>query len=276
MPMPKRGVAFTFTVALVEQANRPQFKANPSLAVGDVKISKDNGALANITTLPTVAPASSRLVQVALDATEMTADRIDVQFVDAAGAEWDECIITINTTAVTVDDLVRSTTPANTLDVSAAGNAGIDWGNIANPTTAQNLSGTNIDTDQVVASVSGAVGSVTGAVGSIAAGGIAAAAFAAGAIDAAAIAANAIGASELAADAVTEIITGLLDLTDGIEIGLTPRQALRLMAAADAGKLSGAATTTVTIRNAVADTADRIQATVDSSGNRTAITYNLS
>lgn len=47
------------------------------------------------------------------------------------------------------------------------GYAGVDWGKVANPTTALNLSGTNIDVDQIVASVSGAVGSVTGAVGSV-------------------------------------------------------------------------------------------------------------
>ena len=58
-------------------------------------------------------------------------------------------------------------TEGNTLDVTSTGAAGIDWNNIENPTTAVNLSGTNIDTDQVVASVSGAVGSVTGAVGSV-------------------------------------------------------------------------------------------------------------
>lgn len=116
------------------------------------------------------------------------------------------------------------TTAARTLDVSAGGEAGLDWANIGSPTTAVNLSATNIDVDQIVASVSGAVGSVTGAVGSVAGavgsvtggvggnltgsvgsvatGGIAAASFAAGAIDAAAIAANAIGASEIADGAI--------------------------------------------------------------------------
>ena len=59
------------------------------------------------------------------------------------------------------------TTAARTLDVSAGGEAGLDWANIGSPTTANNLSGTNIDPDQVVASVTGAVGSVTGAVGSV-------------------------------------------------------------------------------------------------------------
>ena len=57
------------------------------------------------------------------------------------------------------------TIAARTVDVTATGAAGIDWGNIENPTTAQNLSATNIDVDQIVASVSGAVGSVTGNVG---------------------------------------------------------------------------------------------------------------
>lgn len=62
------------------------------------------------------------------------------------------------------------------------------------------------------------------------------------------------------------------DLSDGIESALTPRQALRLIAAALAGRISGAGGTTVTIRNAVADSKSRIVATVDSSGNRSAIT----
>lgn len=63
---------------------------------------------------------------------------------------------------------LRPTTADRALDVSAGGEAGMDWANIGSPTTAQNLSATNIDVDQVVASVSGAVGSVTGAVGSVA------------------------------------------------------------------------------------------------------------
>lgn len=66
----------------------------------------------------------------------------------------------------------------------------------------------------------------------------------------------------------------LLD-TEIVETGLTLRQALRLVTAATAGKISGGGTATVTIRNAVADGADRIVAEVDSAGNRTAITYSL-
>jgi hypothetical protein len=68
-----------------------------------------------------------------------------------------------------------------------------------------------------------------------------------------------------------ENAAALLDLANGIETSITPRQAIRLILAASAGKLSGAATTTVTIRN-VGDSKDRITAVVDSSGNRSAVT----
>lgn len=145
----------------------------------------------------------------------------------------------------------------------------------------------------------------------VASGGIASTAFASGAITAAAIAADAIGASELAADAVTEIQSGLstltaatvrsavglasanldtqlaavptanqnadalLDRTAGIETGLTLRQCLRLMASVLFGKASGLETTTVVYRD-VNDSANRITATVDDSGNRTSVTLNAS
>jgi len=73
-----------------------------------------------------------------------------------------------------------------------------------------------------------------------------------------------------------DLAAALLDLADAIETGLTPRGALRLALAALAGKLSGAGGTTVTIRNAVADSKDRIVATVDSLGDRTAIVTDVS
>ena len=112
------------------------------------------------------------------------------------------------------DSALKPTVAARTLDVSATGEAGLDWANIGSPTTAVNLSATNIDVDQVVASVSGAVGSVTGAVGSVTGnvgGNVTGSvgSVATGGITAGSIAADAIGASELAADAVTEIATGV-------------------------------------------------------------------
>lgn len=71
----------------------------------------------------------------------------------------------------------------------------------------------------------------------------------------------------------TSLSEALLDNND-IETGYSMREALKLVLAATAGKLSGASGTTITIRN-VPDTKNRIVATVDSNGNRTAITYDV-
>lgn len=59
---------------------------------------------------------------------------------------------------------LRPTTAGRTLDVSATGEAGVDWANVGSPTTTVGLTNTTISTSQQVASVSGAVGSVTAAV----------------------------------------------------------------------------------------------------------------
>lgn len=131
-------------------------------------------------------------------------------------------------------DPLQPTVAGRTLDVSATGEAGIDWANVGSPGTAITFTGTTIN---MVGSVTGSVGSVTGnvggnvtgSVGSVSAGGITAASlaagaitaakiadgaidaatFAAGAIDAAAIATGAIDADAIAADAVAEIQSGL-------------------------------------------------------------------
>ena len=52
---------------------------------------------------------------------------------------------------------LQPTVPGRTLDVSAGGEAGIDFANIGSPTTTVNLSGTTISTSQTVASVTNRV-----------------------------------------------------------------------------------------------------------------------
>ena len=73
---------------------------------------------------------------------------------------------------------------------------------------------------------------------------------------------------------IAGVPAALLDLPAGVETGLTLRQAQRLLVAAESAKLSGAATTTIVIRN-FGDSKNRITATVDADGNRTAVTYDL-
>lgn len=74
------------------------FKSNPTLAAGDVKVSKDGGAFNNITSLPTVAPAADTSVQVVLSATEMSAKEIIVRFIDQTGPkEWEDYVFKVRT-----------------------------------------------------------------------------------------------------------------------------------------------------------------------------------
>lgn len=96
---PVKGEDFEFDVCLEDYLNPGLFKSNPTLASGDVKISKDNGALANLTTLPSVNPASSKIVDVALTSTEMNADKVTIIFSDqTVPPEWSDYAITIVTT----------------------------------------------------------------------------------------------------------------------------------------------------------------------------------
>lgn len=106
---------------------------------------------------------------------------------------------------------LRPTTADRTLDVTATGEAGIDWANVGSPTTTVGLSGTTVKTATDVetdtadiqgrlpaALVSGRIDASAGAVAN-------------GAITAAAIATGAIDADALATDAVAEIVDAVWD-----------------------------------------------------------------
>lgn len=97
---PTKNQDFEFDVCLEDYVNGGLFKSNPTLAAGDVKISQNNGALANLTTLPSVSPASGRVVRVQVSATEMNTDKVTIIFADqTAPPEWCDYAITILTTA---------------------------------------------------------------------------------------------------------------------------------------------------------------------------------
>ena len=106
---PKKNTQFIFYLSLVSQADTKLFQSNPTLAAGDVKVSTDGGAFANLGTLPAVTPASGRGVKVTLSAGEMNGDNVLVVFSDAAGAEWCDLSISIQTSTNQIDDLA---TPA--------------------------------------------------------------------------------------------------------------------------------------------------------------------
>ena len=225
---------------------------------------------------------SSGIYHLSLTQTEMNNDYIVIQVKTTSSGAKTQMIL-INT--MVGDPANRATnTSGRELGVAADGDlSGTVDGNVGGS----------------VGSVTGNVGgNVTGSVGSVATGGIAAASFAAGAIDASAIAANAIGASEIAdgaidaatfaAGAITAsvIATGAIDadalagdavdeIWDEVMEGTTTaRQSIRLANSANGAIVAGAATTTVTIRD-LADSKDRVTATVDANGNRTAVALDL-
>lgn len=96
---PKKGEDFVCYVTLEDATSPGNFRVNPTVAAGDFKISKDDGALADLTTTPTVSPAGSVWVKVSLSATEMTADNVKIQGIDqTALKEWSDFSLNIVTT----------------------------------------------------------------------------------------------------------------------------------------------------------------------------------
>jgi len=157
MPTPKKNVAYSFPTALIDTITG-RFKANPTIAAGDFKVSIDGGAFANLATLPVVEPAGSVRVLLSLSQAEMNGDKISITCIDVAGYEWDDQLIYIDNDDVNLDDIVRSTTPANSLNVSAGGLAESNIKELGDSSTALGTLAALYDG----AVVRGTVGAVTG------------------------------------------------------------------------------------------------------------------
>lgn len=97
---PVKNEDFIVYVAMSSAANPLNFQGTPTIAAGDFKVSKDGGALTNLTTIPAVDPAGSVLVKITLSATEMNADNVVIVGIDqSAPKEWADFILSIPTTA---------------------------------------------------------------------------------------------------------------------------------------------------------------------------------
>lgn len=105
MSLPKKNVAYEFDISLVDSSTG-RLRINPTIVEGDFKVSINNGALANLATLPVVSPAGSTIVKVNLSVGEMGGDKIMVQGIDAADDEWGDVMTFIDATRITVDDLL--------------------------------------------------------------------------------------------------------------------------------------------------------------------------
>lgn len=101
--------------------------SNPTLAAGDVTISLDGGAYANLGTLPAVTPAASGSVKVTLSQAETNADNIAIRFIDQTSpAEWCDLFINMRTAARGIDDLAFPATSGNSMIVDGSGNTKAD------------------------------------------------------------------------------------------------------------------------------------------------------
>lgn len=97
---PIKNEDFKIRISLEDYTNPGKFKSNPTLAAGDAKIDKDGGGLSNLATLPTVSPASTKLVLIELSSTEMNADVVTIILSDQTDPpEWCDIVISIPTTS---------------------------------------------------------------------------------------------------------------------------------------------------------------------------------
>ena len=107
MTTPKIGVAYKFTIGLLDSTNVGRIKLTPTIAVGDFKVSVDEGALTNVTNLPTESPAGSGLVVVSLTGPEVGSKTVvrwsDPQF------EWGDGSYFFDAPAATIEDAARQT-----------------------------------------------------------------------------------------------------------------------------------------------------------------------
>lgn len=97
---PVKNEDFILRIALTDSSDPKSFKTSPTIAAGDFRVDKDGGGLTNLATLPTVDPAGTCLVKIALSATEMDADVVTIVAIDqTATKEWADFALTIPTTS---------------------------------------------------------------------------------------------------------------------------------------------------------------------------------
>jgi len=92
------GVAATIGSFPLVSLGIQDYNLTPTLAAGDVKISKDNAALANLATLPTVSPAGSGLVLVSASLAELQCAELVIRFIDQTDPkDWKDQFIRVET-----------------------------------------------------------------------------------------------------------------------------------------------------------------------------------
>ncbi|MDH3981288.1 MAG: hypothetical protein OES84_00130 [Kiritimatiellaceae bacterium] len=122
--------------------------------VTDTAYYKDGaGAWTSLAITDTVTEiGTTGMYTIELTAAELNHDLVTIKFTSTNAADT---AVIIRTFDVDIEDLVRSTTPANSLDVSATGEAGIDWANVGGQSTSVNLSNTTTNLVNTVTTYTG-------------------------------------------------------------------------------------------------------------------------
>ena len=106
MSLPKKSEAYNFYLALVDVTDSRLFVSDPTIELGDFKVSKDGGSYVNLEELPVVTPAGTISVKINLSETEMDADKVLVKAFDANDDEWNEVLVFIDVPVGNIDTLV--------------------------------------------------------------------------------------------------------------------------------------------------------------------------
>jgi hypothetical protein len=236
-------------------------------AAGDVMVSKDGGAFANIATLPTYIAASGTLTW-KLSAAECEATEIIIQVIDKAATKkvTDQMfrLVTAKVGAFDVGRAAAGAASSITLGSSASAVADFYKGAVVAIT-----GGTGVNQSRLI------TGYTTGKIATVdhawAVMPDATSVYGVWPNAAASAASAAPAPADLSTAAVSAVVAAVLDGVDGIEPGLTAREALRLMAAMLFGQVSGAGTGTEVFKAAKTAAKARVTVTATAAGNRTAV-----
>jgi hypothetical protein len=127
---PIKNISYTFYISLIDDANPTKFKVDPTVDLGDFKVSIDGGNFEDLINTPTVSPIGSSSVKIILTAAEMNGNNIVVRGIDTtATIEWQEIVIILETSAtvsvwdeISADHQTIGTTGKALIDAGAAGN----------------------------------------------------------------------------------------------------------------------------------------------------------
>lgn len=268
------GAAYTFRAPIVKAGSTDYaLTADWTPAAGDVQISKDGGAFANIATLPTFISGAAAL-NWSLSATECEATEVVIQVIDSATKAVQDQFFRLQTTKasalqVGVPQAVQSAgDTAITLDATAAAQTDFYKGCVVAIT-----SGSGANQARIITAYNGSTKVATidrawdvalvitaGSTRSIFA------VFPQG-LNQPLTAAQTTAAVPTTAQIATEIFD-----TQTVEAGMTFRGALRLMGAVLVGRRSGTGSGTEVFNAAVTNAKARVTGTIDSNGNRTNVT----